>query len=196
MLQIILGSQSPRRKEIFNYFDLSFEQAKPPFDEESIPFQGDPENYVLELSKHKALSLHSLYPQAAIVTADTVVFCNGKVYNKPADYAEAFHFLTELTGKWHSVFTGVTLSYQGQFFQKTAETRVLFNPLTPEQIHTYLKLSQWEDKSGGYTIQKLGVLLVQRIEGCYYNVIGFPVNAVRDLFLQLGIDLWNYAKPS
>lgn len=194
MLQIILGSQSPRRVEIFNYFNIPFEQAKPSFDEESIPFTGDPEGYVLDLSKHKALSLSHQYPQAAIVTADTAVFCHGKVYNKPVDYDEAFRFLTELTGEWHSVFTGVTLSYKNQFFQKTAETRVLFNPLTPDQIHAYLKHTQWADKAGGYTIQKLGVLLVQRIEGCYYNVIGFPVNAVRDLFLQLGIDLWNFAK--
>lgn len=194
MIKIILGSQSPRRKEIFNYFNLPFEQASPDFNEEAVPFQGDPVSYVLELSKGKALSLHSKYPNAAILTADTAVFCNGKVYNKPAHYDEAFQFLSELTGQWHSVLTGVTLSYGDHLLQQTAETRVLFNPLTPEQIHAYLTHTQWADKAGGYTIQKLGVLLVQRIEGCYYNVIGFPVNAVRDLLLHLGIELWDFAK--
>lgn len=192
MLRIILGSQSPRRKEIFGYFNIPFEQASPPFVEEAIPFKGDPEDYVLELSKGKAASLHQLYPHAAILTADTAVFCHGKVYNKPLNYEEAFQFLSELAGQWHSVLTGVALSYEDQMFQKTAETRVLFNPLKSDQIHAYLKHTHWADKSGGYTIQKMGTLLVQRIEGCYYNVIGFPINTVRDLFLHLGIDLWNF----
>jgi septum formation protein len=194
MLKIILGSQSPRRKELFSYFNFSFEQASPSFIEEMIPFKGDPEGYVLELSNGKAASLYPLYPDAAILTADTAVFWNGKVYNKPQDYEEAFQFLSEFSGQWHQVLTGVTLFYKGQIFQKTEETRVLFNALTPEQIHVYLKHTHWQDKSGGYTIQKMGVLLVERIEGCYYNVMGFPLNTVRSLFLHLGIDLWNFVK--
>lgn len=194
MLPIILGSQSPRRSEILSYFKIPFKQASPSFDEESIPYKGNPEQYVLDLSMGKAKSLHGHYPQAAILTADTAVFCRGKVYNKPANYDEAFQFLSELTGQWHSVFTGITLSYNEKILQKTAETKVLFNSLTPDQIHAYLRHTAWADKAGGYTIQKMGVLLVQRIEGCYYNVVGFPLNAVRDLFLQVGIDLWDFAK--
>lgn len=194
MLRIILGSQSPRRKEILGYFAIPFEQATPPFVEEAVHFTGDPIEYVHTLSKGKAESLHHQFAKAAILTADTVVYCNGKIYNKPENYDEAYKFISELSGRWHSVFTGVTLWHEEKAWQQTEETRVLFNPMQPDQIHAYLKHTHWADKAGGYTIQKTGTLLVRKIDGCYYNVVGLPVNAVRDLFLHLGIDLWTFLK--
>jgi septum formation protein len=194
MIRIILGTQSPRRRELMGIFSIPFEQVSPVFIEEAIPFNGDPLSYVNSLSRGKSESLHHLYPQAAILTADTVVFYCGKIYNKPLDYDQAFEYLSELQGQWQSVYTSVCLYYDSCIYQEVEETRVLFNPMQPAQIHLYLEHTHWADKAGGYTIQKLGMLLVKKIEGCYYNVLGLPVNAVRTLFLKIGIDLWQYVK--
>lgn len=196
MERVILGSKSPRRKEIMEYFNLPFEQMSPPFIEEAIPFKGDPFSYVQTLSEGKAQSLQRLYPHAIIVTADTIVYKKGRVYNKPQNLEEAVQFLTELSGQWHSVFTGVTLVKKTVSHYRVEETRVLFNPLTLEHIRSYLSKISWSDKAGGYAIQLGAGLVVNRIEGCYYNVMGLPVNCIRELFFVIGIDLWSYLKPS
>lgn len=194
MKRLILGSQSPRRKEILSYFSLPFEQASPPFDEEAVPYKGDPRAYAMELSSGKASSLVHTFPDRVILTADTVVQCGDKIYNKPKDLQEAVSFLTDYSGKWHSVFTAVSVR-QGQFhISSFEETKVLCNPLTSEQIHQFLSAIVWKDKGGGYSIQGIGSLLVNKIEGCYYNVTGLPVNTVRKLLLEVGIDLWQYLK--
>lgn len=190
MTRLILGSQSPRRKEILGYFNIPFELASPPFVEETVLFRGDPAAYVMEISKGKAESLAPLYPHAVILTADTSVFCNGKIYNKPSDEAEAFQFLSELSGQWQSVFTGVTVKSGSEEYEDFDETRVLFNDLAPEQISHFVAKRFWVGKAGGYTIQSIGSLLVRRIEGCYYNVTGLPVNTLHKLLKKAGIDLW------
>lgn len=193
-MRLILGSQSPRRKEILTYFSLPFEQISSSFDELSIPFDGDPKSYSLKIAEGKANDLAELYPEAAILTADTVVFKDSKVYGKPADNKEARLMLKELAGGWHSVYTGVVLSYQQQFFSGVEETKVLFNPLTDEQINCYLEALHWADKAGGYAIQLAGSLIVKRIEGCYYNVMGLPINVVDALLKKIKISLWDHLK--
>lgn len=193
-MTLILGSQSPRRKEILNYFSLPFEQISSGFDEDSIPFRGDPISYVTELSSGKALALSHLYSKRPILTADTIVWKGGKLYGKPKDTEEAFQSLSELAGSWHSVYTSVSLFHDGKLWNRTEETRVLFNPLTPEQIRHYHKKLHWSDKAGGYAVQMAGGLAIQKIEGCYYNVMGLPINTVRYLLLHLGIDLWDYIR--
>lgn len=190
MKRLILGSQSPRRKEILSYFGIPFEQVTPPFVEEAVPFRGDPAAYVLEISKGKAQSLSSIYPKAVILTADTAVFCNGKIYNKPESEEEACAFLSEFSGRWQSVFTGVTVRLGKEEHQGCEETRLLFNPLTQEQIRHFVAKKLWIGKAGGYTIQAAGSLLVKQIEGCYYNVTGLPVNMSYTLLSRVGIDLW------
>ena len=194
MIHIVLGSQSPRRKEILGSFNLPFTQASSNFNEDSIPFTGNPANFACELSKGKAYALQPLYPKAAILTADTIVYREGKVYGKPANEENAFHTLSTLEGKWHSVFTGVCLLYEKHEYYQVEETTVLFNPLTPEQIRAYLRTSQWCDKAGSYGAQTGGAILIKRIEGCFYNVLGLPINAVRELLQKIGVDLWNYLK--
>ncbi len=194
MVRIILGTQSPRRRELMDIFSIPFEQVSSAFVEETIPFKEDPISYVNSLSRGKSESLHHLYPQAAILTADTVVFCQGKIYNKPLNYDQAFEYISELQNQWQSVYTSVCLYYNSMIYQEVEETRVLFNPMESDQIHCYLHHTHWSDKSGGYTIQKLGMLLVKKIEGCYYNVLGLPVNTVQALFKKIGIDLWQHIK--
>ena len=194
MLRYILGSASPRRKEILDQFTLPFEQAASGFDEESIPFNGQPESYACALSSAKAAALQSKYPHALILTADTVVWKNKKIFGKPKDRADAFRILKELSGGWHSVFTGLTISHDNRLIHRFEETRVLFNDLNDEQIERYLDKLHWADKAGSYAIQSSGGMVVRKIDGCYYNVLGLPINTLRELLAQCGIDLWKYIR--
>lgn len=193
-MELILGSQSPRRKEILGYFSVPFRQVSSQFDEEKVPFEGNPTKYAHTLSKGKADDLFLKFPDQPILTADTIVYCHGKVYNKPKDEQEAFRFLRELSGNWHSVFTSMTLRYKNDLWQEIVETKVLFHPLTDDQIHTYYRTLHYGDKAGGYMIQQAGGIIVAKIDGCYYNVMGFPINALRNLLLHLNIDLWDHLK--
>lgn len=193
-MQLILGSQSPRRKEVLGYFNIPFQQVSPDYDEEAVPFQGNPTEYVRILSKGKADSIAHRYPDAIIITADTIVYRDGKIFGKPKDEHEAYSFLHELQGNWHSVFTGMTLRHKGKEFQEVEETKVLFNQLTEQQMRNYHRDLHFVDKAGGYMIQGAGGLIVKKIEGCYYNVVGFPINALYSVLRLAGIDLWQHLK--
>ena len=191
-MQLILGSQSPRRREILEFFSIPFIQASPSFDEASVPFNGNPEEYVCTLSNGKSASLINRFPQAMILTADTVVFREGKVYGKPKDRDDAYQMLSEFAGQWHSVYTGVTIQDKEKILSKAEVTHVLFNALTPEQIRHYLAHTDWVDKAGSYAIQKKGGIIVRKIEGCYYNAKGLPINTLVDLLQQFNVALWDY----
>ncbi len=193
-MRLILGSQSPRRREILSYFSLPFVQISSDFDEESVFFQGDPIQYAQLLAQKKAQELSHRFPGDAILTADTVVYFQGKIFNKPKDEHEAKEMLSAFSGQWQQVFTGVTLQKDERVFSSYAETKILFHPLTDEQIRLYLHSTSFLDKAGGYAIQGKGSILVDRIEGCYYNVMGLPVQTVKKLLLNVGIDLWHYLK--
>lgn len=189
---LILGSGSPRRKEILGYFTLPFTQMSSSFEEESVVFDNDPEAYVCAVSAGKAAALAEHHSDSIILTADTTVYREGKVYNKPSSEEEACKFLSELVGEWHTVYTGVTVQKGERAFHQAEGTRVLFNPLTQEQIRHYITHTQWSDKAGGYAIQLAGGLIVRKIDGCYYNVIGLPINTVEALLKRFGIELWDY----
>ena len=193
-MEIILGSNCPRRGEILRFFSLPFTQIAPLFDEDSIVFTGDPRLYVKTLATKKAETLAVKHSDRVILTADTTVFCEGKIYNKPQDYAEAFSFLQSLSGRWHSVFTGVAIFSNGKIETQEEETKILFHTLTPDQIHQYLPHINFLDKAGSYAIQQGGALVVKKIEGCYYNVMGLPITSLRELLAGAGIDLWHHLK--
>jgi septum formation protein len=194
MARIILGSQSPRRKEILSYFKLPFTQVTSDFDESSIIYRRDPIKYVTSLALGKAHLLAAKHPDDIIITADTIVYRSGKVYNKPRDEEEAYKMLSELVGKWHSVFTGVAVIHGKKEVHGWEETRVLFNSFTEKEIRDYHKKVHWADKAGGYAIQMAGGLIVKKIDGCYYNVVGLPINTVHELLKRVGIELWNYVE--
>ncbi|MDB6081484.1 MAG: maf [Chlamydiia bacterium] len=193
-MELILGSSSPRRKEILEFFSYPFRQASPPFDESLVPFTGNPAAYVTTLALEKAYSLKERYSQAVIVTADTIVFSEGEVLGKPKNEEDMRRMLMQLSGRWHSVFTGVAVVTPEIKLFDHAETRVLCNPLSSDEIQKYMKGHSLYDKAGAYAIQASGSLLVNRIEGCYYNVMGLPVNTVHKLLVQVGIELWDYLK--
>lgn len=193
-MSILLGSQSPRRKEILDFFSLPFRQVHSDFDESLVPFQGDPAQFAQEVAYQKAAALASLHPEKIILTADTIVYRKGKLYLKPSTLEEAHQMLKELAGQEHQVFTGVCVAQGSTFFREAEETRVFFHELTDSQIRTYHLFFAPLDKAGGYAIQKGGSLIVKRIEGCYYNIMGLPIHTVRRLLLNAGIDLWDYLK--
>jgi septum formation protein len=196
VMQIILGSSSPRRREILSYFSLPFVQISPSLDEEAELFTGDPAHYAKNLAEKKAALLAAQFPNDLILTADTVVYCHGKLYNKPRDETEGFRFLTELAGNWHQVFSGVCAVRGSKFASGVEETKILFHSLTSEQIRLYHRHFNFTDKAGGYAIQNGGGLVVKRIEGCYYNVMGLPLNTMKEVLLKMGIDIWKYLKAA
>ncbi len=193
-MRVILGSSSPRRKEILDYFSLPFTQIPSEFDEEAVPFNGDPLVYAMTLSEGKAKNLARRYPDACILTADTIVFQDGKLYSKPENQKQALQFLTELAGGSHEVYTAVSLFSKQEIFSKAEMTRVFFHPLTEAQIKRYHTIFSCTDKAGGYGIQMAGSIIVKKIEGCFYNVMGLPINVVASLLKKVDIDLWDYLR--
>lgn len=189
---LILASASPRRLEILRYFSLPLELVPHTFDERSLPWQGDGHGYAQQMAREKAATVAHRFPDRVIVAADTIVVVEDRLLNKPTDRAEAFSMLRQLSGKWHVVLSGISLFSVGKVSSRSEETRVLFQPLSDRQINEYLDLNLWADKAGGYAIQGAGALLVQRIEGCFYNVIGLPVVPLASMLLDVGIDLWDH----
>jgi septum formation protein len=193
-MQLILGSTSPRRREILNFFSIPFQQVSPEFDETQVVFQGDPMPFVKEIARRKALCLVDRFPNGVILTADTTVYRQNRLFMKPESLEEAHAMLRELSGKEHQVYTGVCVATQNDCFIDAEESSVFFHELTDPQIRTYHAHFLPLDKAGGYAIQKGGSLIVKRIEGCYYNIMGLPIHTVRRLLLKAGIDLWDYLK--
>lgn len=191
-MKIILGSTSPRRKEILNFFTLPFEQIGPDFDEKSLPFLDDPAAFVNALATGKAKSLSNKYPNRTILTADTIVYMDGQVLGKPENESEMIAMLQALSGRWHSVWTGVCIQCQKGSFCQAEETRVLCNKTTPDELHRYMRSHALFDKAGSYAIQKSGSILVNKIDGCYHNVCGLPINALTAMLKHANIDLWDY----
>ncbi len=194
MNKLILGSQSPRRREILNYFTIPFTQEAPSFDETQVPYHGDPAAFVCEVSSKKALCLQDKFPDSPLLTADTIVSLDGRLFMKPESPAEATSMLSELAGKKHSVFTGVTVALGQERYVAAEESLVEFHPLTEKEIRAYHESFHPMDKAGAYAIQRGGSVIVKRIEGCYYNIMGLPLNTTRRLLAKIGIDLWDFLK--
>ena len=144
--------------------------------EEVLPEKISPENAVLTLSEQKADEIFREYRGEVIVAADTIVAIDGKILGKPADEKDAFAMLKTLSGRVHEVFTGVCVIFANgrkeRFFE---ETKVEFYELSDKEIADYIKTGEPMDKAGAYGIQGKGALLVKRIDGDYYNVMGLPV---------------------
>ena len=194
-MQIILGSSSERRKYILNFFSLPFKQVDSNFDESSISQELPPDKYTCEIARQKALAVSSAYPKEIILTADTVVYFQNKYLLKPKDEKEAFSMLQDLSGSTHEVYTGVCVKTENDIFVKSENAKIVFNKLSDDEIKKYHKNFFFADKAGGYGIQNGGTILVKKIEGCFYNVMGLPINTLRELLKKAGIDLWDFLKP-
>lgn len=178
-MKVILASKSPRRVEILEKIVKEFEVVQSNFDENTIDFKGDIEKYVKDLSRNKAIEVSKrLNEPSIVIAADTVVFQNGKVLEKPKNEEDAFSMLSSLSGNTHKVYSGICLinTYDDTVVTDCDCTEVRFSELNPRQIRNYINSGEPMDKAGAYGIQGLGGAFVERIEGCYYNVMGLPLN--------------------
>ena len=188
-MDIILASQSPRRKELMGQIGLKFKVISPNVDEH-MEGNPSPAQLVEELSLRKARAVERQADgEVLIVAADTVVALEGTVLGKPEDEREAFAMLSALSGNRHYVYTGVTVLRDGRAVTQHEVTTVTFRELEPDEISSYIATGEPMDKAGAYGIQGLGALLVSGIEGDYFNVMGLPVYRLGRILAGFGIDL-------
>lgn len=173
--KIILASASPRRRELLAQAGFEFEVVTSDVDEVVDPSL-TPDKLVMSLARQKAQAVAQNRADCAVIGSDTVVVLDGKVLGKPRDEADAVRMLESLSGRKHEVYTGVCIAFAGEthcFFERTS---VNFCELDGEQIKAYVATGEPMDKAGAYGIQGKGCVLVEGIEGDYFNVVGFPVS--------------------
>jgi septum formation protein len=169
--RLILASSSPRRRAILEQLGVDF-RVEPPDVEELT--EGDPRELVVQ---NALLKLRAV-PGDRVLAVDSMVVWNGRAHGKPDDAAQAESWLRELSGRWHEVMGGIALRDRGEERTDIAVTRVRFRELSDADIRRYVASGEWRDRAGGYAIQELGAMLVERIEGDYFNVVGLPVPAL------------------
>lgn len=182
---MVLGSISPRRKELLQKMDLEFTVDSVDIDE-SIPADIDPVQAAVFLAREKAKALQNKYRDHILLTADTVVALDGILFGKPADRAEATDMLKKLSGKEHLVVTGICLMYNGTIKTDSDSSSVTFNTLTDSEVQYYVDRYKPFDKAGGYGIQEwIGSTCISGIKGSYFNVMGLPVEKVYTLLKNM-----------
>ena len=173
---LVLASQSPRRAEILRQAGVPFIVRTAPVDETPLADE-KPEDYVRRLAEEKAMAVAAA-PDETVLGADTIVVIGSQLLGKPADAADAHRMLEALSGQCHQVLTGICLRGPSGLVRDFAATRVWFASMTPSEIQDYVASGEPLDKAGAYAIQGLGSKFIERIEGCYFNVVGLPVALV------------------
>lgn len=183
--KVILASKSPRRQELLKGLNLSFSVQTREVDE-SFPEELQAEQIALYLAEKKAAAfVEELKKDELVITSDTVVWSEDVVLNKPADRDEGYAMLRLLSGGTHHVFTGVCLQSAGKKTSFYEVTEVTFRELSDEEIWYYLDRYQPYDKAGSYGIQEwIGYIGITEIKGCFYNVMGLPLQKLYDQLLQ------------
>ena len=189
-MNIILASKSPRRKQLLSLLNISFEICPSTIDEniEHLP----PRDFVEELSKQKAIDVSGIYDEGIIIGADTIVVLDDTILGKPKDEADAFNILHMLSGRSHSVYTGLCFVKKDKNTNDLAvhcfseETKVTFATLTDREINAYIATGSPMDKAGAYGIQEwIGFIGVTKIEGSYFNVMGLPIHLVYKTLIDM-----------
>jgi septum formation protein len=190
MKDIVLASASPRRSELLKRIGLEFEIIPANIDEANI--RGlEPENYTVDIAHKKAVDIaNKTYKSSLIIAADTVVV-KGAIMGKPTDEKEAFEMLKALQGQWHEVITGIAVidSENKTSIMDYEKTLVKMTSLSDVEIQAYISSGEPMDKAGAYGIQGLGAMIVERIEGCYFNVVGLPLNKLNVMMRNFGVNL-------
>lgn len=175
--QVILGSHSPRRRELLKMLDIPFTAVSLNVDE-SFPADLQAEEIAEYLAEKKSI-LYALKENELLITADTIVWIDNRVLNKPDNIQEAKAMLRHLSGKVHSVYTGVCIRTVQHTFIFSDESKVYFKQLSEEEISYYINKYQPLDKAGAYGVQEwIGAVGIYKIEGSYFNVMGLPVHLV------------------
>ncbi len=196
-MDIILASNSPRRRELLGRMGLRGFRVVAPNVDEGVEGNLHPAQIVEELSLRKArAAAEKADPDDLIIAADTVVALEGAVLGKPAGERDAFSMLSALSGNRHDVYTGVTVLRGDRVVTEHEATAVTFREVDPEEILGYIATGEPMDKAGAYGIQGLGALLVSGIQGDYCNVMGLPVFRLGRILSRFGVDLLRSAEPS
>jgi len=187
-MSIILASQSPRRRELLAQMGVPQFEVVPALGEEIASPGLSPAQLVEVLSRQKAEEVAvQAGPDDVVIAADTVVAVDGAVLGKPRDPADAARMLSLLSGRAHTVYTGVTVR-RGTFSRTAHEaTQVRFRPLTQSEISAYIATGEPMDKAGAYGVQGLGALLVERLDGDFFNVMGLPVLRLSRMLERFGV---------
>ncbi len=185
---IVLASGSPRRRVLLRQLGLSFSVCTGKVHELDDASGFQPDQLTMENAMMKLEAAKGPCSADVIICADTCVYCNGRVFGKPVDFQQAVEMLSQLSGRWHEVYTSFVLfrKKEDKLKQKTVISRVYLDIINSEVLHAYCSSEEPYDKAGGYAVQGSGAFLVREIEGSYTNVVGLPITElVRDL-LALG----------
>ena len=187
MNEIVLASGSPRRLDLMRMIGLNPRVVVP--DVEEVWEEGEAlTDFLRRVSLEKGKSVAStLSADIPVVSADTVVILDGDKIGKPESREDAVRILRRLSGCMHEVWTGVAILYSGKEFYDFSRTRVWFGPISGEEIESYLEVAQYMDKAGAYAIQGRAALFVERIDGCFFNVMGFPLRMFSKLARKAGV---------
>jgi len=187
--RLVLASNSPRRKELLSGLDIEYEVKTLPDIDESYPADLQREQIPLHIARKKAEAYRNLLkPNTLLITADTIVWLNGRVFGKPTDEADAKRILGELSGNVHEVFTGVCLTTIDRQTSFHSGTKVKFAEITPSEIDYYITKYRPFDKAGAYGVQEwIGYIGVEWIDGSFYNVMGLPVRRLYQALKEFGL---------
>ncbi|QRN86104.1 septum formation inhibitor Maf [Clostridia bacterium] len=182
-MKLILASASPRRKEILSSMGYQF-QVEPSNIEERQNPELPPKEIAADLARQKAVDISKKYPNEIVLGADTIVVLDDKVLGKPKDEDDAFCMLQSLRGREHQVITGVALVKNEKIHCFSVTTKVWMMDASDEQLKAYVRTKEPLDKAGSYGIQGKGALLVEKIEGDYFNVVGLPIQKIAHVLSQ------------
>lgn len=190
-LNIVLASASPRRREILERVLGRRVQVVVPKVVEEVNEKLSPIEKAKKLALKKAEYVANKVKSGVIVAGDTIVVVEGEVLGKPKDEIEAIKMLTKLSGKEHTVITGIAVinADTGEKLVDAVETRVYMRKMTRKEIEMYVKSREPFGKAGGYAIQGLGALLIDKIDGCFFNVVGLPISKLYEMLKQVGVNL-------
>lgn len=183
-MKVILASASPRRQELLKRLYSDFTVFPADIDE-TLPDDISAEFAPIYLAGEKAEAIRDQFPNDLVITADTVVVLDDEILGKPTDRNDAAVTLRKLSGKTHKVITGCCLSYKGKQSSFSSESLVTFYPLTEEDIKEYVASEEPMGKAGSYGIQGLGSLLVEKIDGDFYNIVGLPIAKLKREITEL-----------
>jgi septum formation protein len=190
-MKIVLASASPRRKELLQLIGLNPEIIIPDIDEAPRPAEAI-EAFLQRVTIAKGIEVYKKkFFSHLLISADTVVLLDDLLIGKPSDRQDAFRMLKQLSGQRHEVLTGIALMHQGETRFEIARTAVYFNELVDQEIDFYLDHENFLDKAGAYAIQGRAALFVEKINGCFFNVMGFPLNLFYRMVKEGGLDLYD-----
>jgi septum formation protein len=193
---IVLASTSPRRGSLLNQIGLPFTVADPGEVETSTA--PSPSTRAVENASKKVESVAAGHPHSIIIGADTIVVLGGKMLGKPRSKREAREMLRNLRGAPHIVVTGLAVldTDTGKTENRTVETRVFMRDIPDDELEAYVASGEPLGKAGGYAIQGSGAVFVEKVEGCFFNVVGLPLPALYDILKSFGVDIWGEQRAS